>query len=308
MRGLALASLVGLTLLAGRDLCAQDPNAPAAFATVNLSGGFLPDPNVTSLTAGGGQRVNVGGCTYGYVASAPDVKLHYAGNNQRTLYIYATSNSDVTLLVNLPNGSWRCDDDSFGSGNPLLIIPRAPSGRYDIWVGTYGQSTAPAQLMISEIDPRSGGRPMPAPSPAPAPVQGGGGINPSLPAAYATRNLSGGFLPDPDVTSLTAGGGQRVNVGGCTYGYVASAPDVKLHYAGNNQRTLYIYATAGSDITLLINMPDGSWRCDDDSFGSGNPILVFPNAPSGRYDIWVGTYGQNTAPAQLMISEINPRR
>ncbi len=117
----------------------------------------MPDPHRTSLTAGGSITPSITGCSYGRVANAPDVKLYYSGNDARTLYIYATSGSDVTLLVNMPNGSWRCDDDGLGGNNPLLVIPNAPSGRYDIWVGTYGTATAPAQLMISEISPRGGG-------------------------------------------------------------------------------------------------------------------------------------------------------
>ncbi|HWO87946.1 MAG TPA: hypothetical protein VNL98_02220 [Gemmatimonadales bacterium] len=296
MHRLTAAVAVGTALIVGRDATAQSPNAPATYGEVQLSGGFMPDPHTRSLTAGGSVSPSIQGCSYGRVANAPDYKLHYSAGGGRTLYFYATSGSDVTLLINMPDGSWRCDDDGLGGNNPLVVIPNAPSGRYDIWVGTYGQSTAPAQLMISEIDPRGGGG-----------GGGGGAIDINANPNYGTVNLSGGFMPDPHTTSLTAGGSLRVNVGGCTYGYVSGAPDVRLVYSGNNSRTLYIYATAGSDITLLVNMPDGSWRCDDDSYGNGNPLLVLPNAPSGRYEIWVGTYGTSTTPAQLMISEIRPR-
>lgn len=154
MRALAVAALVGLALLPGRDLGAQNPAAPAAYATLNLNAGFMPDPAVTNLTAGGSIRVGVGNCSFGFVANAPDVKLQYRGNGSNSLYIYAQSGSDVTLLINLPDGSWVCDDDGLGGTNPLIFVPNAPSGRYDIWVGTYGQDTSPAQLMVSELNPR----------------------------------------------------------------------------------------------------------------------------------------------------------
>lgn len=133
---------------------AQDISADPTYGNVRLDGGFMPDPHVVELTAGGSVSVNVGGCTYGKVANAPDVDFYYNGNEQRTLYITATAGDDTTLLINTPNGSWICDDDSFGNRNPILVIRNAPSGLYNIWVGTYGDDMAPATLRISEIDPR----------------------------------------------------------------------------------------------------------------------------------------------------------
>ena len=61
---------------------------------------------------------------------------------------------DTTLLVNRPDGSWVCNDDDLGDGNPVLVITSAADGLYDIWVGTYGASNTNATLYISEIDPR----------------------------------------------------------------------------------------------------------------------------------------------------------
>jgi hypothetical protein len=36
----------------------------------------------------------------------------------------------------------------------VLVLPRAADGLYNIWVGSYGASTTPATLYISEQDPR----------------------------------------------------------------------------------------------------------------------------------------------------------
>jgi hypothetical protein len=115
----------------------------------------MPDPHVVELTAGGSVSVDVGDCSYGKVANAPDVDLHYDGGGRHTLYISVRSDKDVTLLVNSPDKSWRCDDDSLGGTNPVLVIPQAASGLYNIWVGTYGDGPmTAATLRISEIDPR----------------------------------------------------------------------------------------------------------------------------------------------------------
>jgi hypothetical protein len=118
----------------------------------------MPDPWSRSLTAGGGTEVNVSGCSFGYVATAPDVDLQYQSSGGSTLYIYVQSNDDTTLLINLPDGSWVCDDDDFGDRNPIVIIPNAQGGLYDVWVGTYGDDMASATLYISEIDPRNRGK------------------------------------------------------------------------------------------------------------------------------------------------------
>jgi opacity protein-like surface antigen len=133
---------------------AQDVSAEPHYGSVRLAGGFLPDPHVTDVVAGGTVEVNRGRCTYGHVSHAPDVDFYYDGNGARTLYIYAVSGRDTIVLVNTPNGAWACDDDSYGDGDPILVIPAAASGLYNIWVGTYGDDMADATLFISEIDPR----------------------------------------------------------------------------------------------------------------------------------------------------------
>jgi hypothetical protein len=147
-------ALLAIGLVAVPEARAQNIAATPTYGDVRLEGGFLPDPHTTALTAGGSVDVSRGACQYGKVANAPDVDLYYSGNGGRTLYIYVRSSIDTTLLVNLPQGDWVCDDDSLGNLDPLLIVRNAPSGLYNVWVGTYGDSMGPGLLYISEIDPR----------------------------------------------------------------------------------------------------------------------------------------------------------
>jgi hypothetical protein len=142
-----------LALAFAPEAAAQDVGAEPTYGDVRLSAGFLPDPHVVELTAGGSIEVNKEDCAYGFVANAPDTDFYYEGNNVATLYIYAESDSDTMILINTPDGSWRCDDDSHGELNPLLTLTNAPSGLYNIWVGTYGNAMVSATLNISEIDP-----------------------------------------------------------------------------------------------------------------------------------------------------------
>lgn len=155
MRIQALLSLT-LLVLSAVNAPAQDVSAAPTYGAVELTEGFRPDPVARALTAGGTIEVDVAGCGYGYVASAPDVDLYYETSAGSDLFISVQSDEDTTLLVNLPDGSWACDDDGLGGSNPLVVVPNATAGLYDIWVGTYGTETVAAALLISEIDPRGG--------------------------------------------------------------------------------------------------------------------------------------------------------
>lgn len=154
MRTLALALVAVVLLIDAPTLEAQDVGASPTYGDVSLDGGFMPDPHVIEMTAGGSIEPTESGCEYGYVADAPDLDLYYSGDDTRPPFIYARASEDVTLLVNQPDGSWVCDDDSLGDRDPLVIIKAAQSGLFDIWVGTYGSDVISARLYISELDPR----------------------------------------------------------------------------------------------------------------------------------------------------------
>lgn len=148
---LLLAALALLSVPAS----AQTPSETATYAEIELSAGFTPDPYRIDITAGGSTAVSVSGeCDYGVVADAPDLEVNFTESAGGPLYIYAVSSEDTTILINLPDGSWVCDDDSYDDGDPIVEIYDADMGVYDIWVGTYDDETTAATLFVSEIDPR----------------------------------------------------------------------------------------------------------------------------------------------------------
>lgn len=137
------------------DAQAQNVYANPLYGTVNLSGGFLPDPQAVQVQAGGPMAAgSLGPGCAGYITpNQPDVRLNFSAGSL-PLYLYARSGADTTLVVNLPNGQWVCNDDFIGL-DPGLRIQPAMSGQYDIWVGTYSPGNiSPATLLISELDPR----------------------------------------------------------------------------------------------------------------------------------------------------------
>ena len=117
-----------------------------------------------------------------------------------------------------------------------------------------------------------------------------------LDPTFGSTNLDPGFLPDPYNISLAAGGSVSAGNVGCS-GMIANAPDHRLYWGGGR---ITIGATSGSDTTLVVNAPDGSWYCSDDVNGF-DPELVLSG--SGQYDIWVGTYGGGVADATLYFTE-----
>ena len=143
-----------LAAIAVAPSAAQDVNAAPNYGTVNLSTGFEPDPRVVSVRSGGNINAeSISSSCRGYISNAPDVRLVFNGGSSLPLIISANSSADTTLVVNAPDGSWYCDDDGGDRGlNPSVRFNRPLSGRYEIWVGTYGnQSLQPADLHISEL-------------------------------------------------------------------------------------------------------------------------------------------------------------
>ena len=132
---------------------AQDTGAPARYREIELDSGFTPDPQVIAVEAGGNiNATRLGSPCTGFIAGPPDVRLTYNAGSL-PLIISVASGADTTLVVNGPDGRWYCDDDGGVNGmNPQVRFNSPASGRYEIWVGTYGgPELRNARLHISEL-------------------------------------------------------------------------------------------------------------------------------------------------------------
>lgn len=334
------AALAALALAAPAAL-AQTPDwrASPVYGTLELSGGFTPDPTVREVRAGGTSQSGVNDCP-GYLnASAPDLDVAYSGSGSLSLTFSAASASDVGILVHTPDGLWYCDDD--GADAPLnakTTISNTVAGTYSVWVLTYANTDdrPVAYVGVSELgretnenDPygnnsSSGGSSSGSNSytTGSSRVVDGGGSNsggsgsgmPNWMATplYGEINLRAGFTPDPYVRDVTSGGSSQnpVSGDGCA-GYInLSAPDFELNYtAGSGVLPLNFYVKSSDDTSLLIYTADGRWVCDDDGGDGLNPYIQINNPGSGSYQIWVGTYAaaNQLRGAQLFISELSPR-
>lgn len=291
-----------LLLAFALPLAAQNISARPTYGTLDLTAGFRPDPQVISISAGGSHRSELAGCDTYIHAAAPDVDINY-DSGSLPLTISATSSSDVVLLVNTPDGRWHCDDDSGPGTNPTLVFASPLSGNYNVWVGTYSSQSGnlpPAQLQVTELGGVGG---------ASNGSSGSAELDWSAPPTYGTIDLSGGFSPDPFTQWVAAGGADAVpDLGPGCRGYVnATAPDLDLDFEAGSL-PLNIYVRSDTDVTLIVNQPDGSWICSDDADGS-NPHIRLERPQSGTYNIWIGTYAPSSAPlpeSTLYISELSP--
>jgi len=288
-----------------------DYTAGPTYGYVELENNFLPDPFSVGLVSGGPVDAGyIDGCA-GYAAAPPDFRLSWGGMNipLRFFFVADDPDADTTLIISDANAAWHCNDDFWGY-NPNVDLYPASGGVIDIWVGSiYANENISGTLYITdemEIGPEDVG--------GSAGTGGTTGMDWSLPAAFGDHSLESGFTPDPYAVDMIAGGTVDVysEFGGDCLGYVASAPDVNLHYEESdfNSALLRIYFVAAdsmNDPTLVINDPDGTWICADDAvdYDSWNPLIDFESPEAGWYAIWVGTYIQGeTYDGTLYITEL----
>lgn len=148
---------LALGLSAGVAAACPSWNNPTVFGSASLPGGFLPDPFVPRITAGGTTSIsrcfpNTGWT--GFVVNRPDFRLQYGGNSPtgRLVFRLASSATDTVLLINAPDARWYFNDDSNGTFNSTIVFNNPMAGQYDIWTGSYNRSSNnPARLTISEF-------------------------------------------------------------------------------------------------------------------------------------------------------------
>ncbi len=146
-----LLTLSALALLAALPASAQPQrNAAPQSGTLQVTA----EPAALAIRAGGQDRNAVpgNGCS-GYIDGAPNAAVSFEGSGP--LAIYATSDTDTTLLVLDPAGRWHCSDDANGS-NPAVTFSNGAAGTYKVWVGTFSPDVAdaPAQLRAVRGEPR----------------------------------------------------------------------------------------------------------------------------------------------------------
>ena len=281
---------------------AAKPATPAVpqsnFGTISLTPNFEPDPHVVQGRSGGNQDAEtINPACKGWISPQPD-HAFVASANFTNLAIFAASSSDITLVVQQPDGGYRCNDDADqGSDTNPLIRGAFPAGTYKVWVGSYEQgATAEYQLGFSEFATAH-------PNMLGAAAADPTGAAPSAPGPTARSNfgtiaLASGFRPDPHKVDGRSGGdiNAETYAAACN-GWISRLPDHVVNLT-TPMASLRIAAKVKgeTDITLVMQRPDGKFLCNDDhSAAAGtNPMIVGNSLPTGYYAIWVGSYEQGT--------------
>lgn len=169
MKKQLFAAAIGLAALAALALpvAAQDSldfSEEAEFGTISLVGGFLPDPYIATVNAGGAVDVStldLGAGCLGFTTVEPTLELSWENDEETNLRVFATSTADIALAINTAGGEWICNDDGAeeGSGlNPSVVLEGAASGTYDIYVTVLDATVAdsglraPVYLFVTEFE------------------------------------------------------------------------------------------------------------------------------------------------------------
>lgn len=297
--GLIIASLFALlhsvSIAFGQGTL--NPTGEPRYGIFPLAPGASPAPFTLAVVSGGDIAVKplaLADNCLGYAAADPDVLLELEDGFERVTFLVASEN-DTALIVNLPNGSWSCNDDSNGL-NPALVYHHALPGKYQIWIASYAPDKYDeAMLYISESGPEA------LPTTATGP-------DPTRDATYGEITLAPFFQPSPFAVQFL-GGGRSAAADFITnvecQGFVAEAPDfsVILSEAFANLR-FAVHSPA--DMTLIVNGADGNWHCGDNS-ESVDATIRFRYAAAGLYDIWIGSVEEgNYAAGIFYVLETEP--
>lgn len=223
---------------------------------------------------------------WGYTTSAPTYRVNLTGSGNY-LRFFTMGSEDTTLVVNDPSGRWFCNDDSDGL-NSQISFSSAPSGQYDIWVGSFTDTDINATLGVS------GSRNYTRSS----------GLEHALSPQEFDFDLVSGFLPDPWTDSLRSGGNEYIPDairGSSCQGYTTDQPTYTMNWSGGGNY-LRFYVDSDADTTMVINDPSGRWYCNDD-FNGLDPQISFSNPSDGEYDIWIGSFQDQSHSATLNVSE-----
>lgn len=128
------------------------PGADSNFGTTTLATGFMPDPNIVAGRSGGARDASTlnAACNGWIDANRPD-HLFNATTPYTALRILGHSAQDITLVMQKPDGTFVCNDDSEMT-DPILVPGAMPAGIYKIWVGSYQQGAfADYKLGFTEL-------------------------------------------------------------------------------------------------------------------------------------------------------------
>ena len=282
----------------------------SAYVSLDLAAGFPLDPFLVSVNGGGSVDASQfgEGCT-GFVNDAPTVSLNWEGETD-FVEAFFYSASDPVMVVQTPAGDYLCSDDA----NEMLLDPviemaQPANGRYNIWVGSYTPEqlipgllvlTTRSEINLGTFDLASLVQRTPIPEDvlvpeevAPRRAEIAAGRATAATMAEAAAVLSNEDIIDGVKQNVTAEGSVpafelRADDVFCA-GFIGEESDFSFDLEAEGDR-LRVYFEAQADSTLVVQLPDGTYLCNDDAVTGDNlnPLVEIPAPSSGRYNVFVG--------------------
>ena len=287
----------------------------SAYVSLDLAAGFPLDPFLVSVNGGGSVDASQfgEGCT-GFVNEAPTVSLNWEGETD-FVEAFFYSASDPVMVVQTPAGDYLCSDDA----NEMLLDPviemaQPANGRYNIWVGSYTPEqlipgllvlTTRSEINLGTFDLASLVQRAPIPedvlepeevAPRRAEITAGRAGAASMAEAEAV--LANEDIIDGVKRNVTAAGTVPAfelpaDDTFCA-GFIGEEPDFSFDLEAEGDR-LRVYFEAQADSTLVVQLPDGTYLCNDDAVTGDNlnPLVEIPAPAGGRYNVFVGRVQQD---------------
>ena len=327
MMAIALVAAALLTTLLATSMQAQtqpDTTAtdvePSGYLALNLKAGFALDPFVVSVNGGGKTPASkIAQDCPGFVANRPVLTVDWEGKTRGktpvesgtgAFDVFFYSDTDSTLLIQLPDGTYLCNDDA--NSNLLdatIAIDKPAFGRYNIWVGSTARGqlipgflviTAERTVNVGNFDP---GALVKRTAMAKADV--------TAPPTAEELALAREISMTVKAVGVLSAAGQPLTATVVSTGTVPAAMlstdqivcsgliDDKPDYVVQVKEkvaNLRIFFEGEQDTTLVVGAKDGDPFCSDDaSDQNANPLIDIPAPKPGYYAIWVGRFGEGEA-------------
>ena len=311
-----LALLLLITVAASASLAQEGPQvdetATAPYpsqVSVQLQAGFVPDPFVVSVSAGG--EVDAGdladGCT-GFVGTNPNVSIDWSGEAD-FVKAFVFSDHDTVLAIQTPDGTTLCQDNANRQLlDPVIEIEAPVEGRYDVWIGSQAPNQPAPGFLVFTARPGTSlstfdlarlvqRQPLPELLP-PLPHQPPAALLAELLPDLAQDVVALQPGDDPLTTNVSSAGrlpAFELNTDEllCT-GFVSAQPDLVFDWDGDADN-LRVFFEGQRDATLVVRTPAGAFLCADDLMAGDNlnPLLDIASPEAGRYRVYVGRLDLN---------------
>lgn len=73
----------------------------------------------------------------GYTQEDPAYEIEFSERQNLIIHVHAINDTDVTLGIQAPDGSWLCNDDAHARTHDAAILADFAAGKYRVYVGSY---------------------------------------------------------------------------------------------------------------------------------------------------------------------------